>query len=187
MNRQHSSHFRQVESAPFTLTSDGLKVLQCHSRGDIRFSPFGWRVIAFSQTRTIEDHYQSAKVFDGERIPRDWREAKELKRARVRQVAWQIGALRLPTRQSADGAFALNDFGIQWYCLLWARYIRPHPELIEHARGFDLFHDPFASNFPFSQAKVWELVAKHADGLERLEAMGAELYALLEAEWLKRR
>ena len=158
------------------------RTLQCHSRGDVRFSPFGARVRMFGRLDNIENHYQSAKVFENGRGPADWREAREMKRAKLRQIGWRIGPRLLKTRQDRGDpkVFALEDFGIQLYCLLWCKYIRCHPELVEHARGFDAFEDPFAGNFPFSQAKVWELVAEHEDGVERLAAMGWELADLLK-------
>lgn len=159
------------------------RTLQCHSRGDVRFSPFGARVRMFGRLDAIENHYQSAKVFEGGRVPADWREAREMKRAKLRQIGWRIGPRLLRTRQDRrdPAVFALEDFGIQLYCLLWCKYIRRRPELVEHARGFDAFADPYAGNFPFSQARVWELVAKDEDGLEKLARMGSGLTELLKA------
>ncbi len=155
------------------------KTLQCHSKGDLRFSPFGARVKAFGKLENIENLYQSAKVFPGEVQPADWREARQLKR--TPQIGWKIGPLRVNTRQDADDPrrFALDDFGIQWYCLLWAKYIRANPNLVTYASNFDAFVDPFAGNFPFCQARVWELVAKRPDGLNKLIGMGAELSGLI--------
>lgn len=44
----------KVIEAPFSINPDGLKVLQCHSRGDRRFSPFCCFVEAFGQKDSIE-------------------------------------------------------------------------------------------------------------------------------------
>jgi hypothetical protein len=135
----------------------------------------------FGRRNTIENHYQSSKVFEDGQIPADWRRAREIKRSGLRQVGWKIGPRLLETRQDPrdPSRFAVEDFGIQLYCLLWCKYVRLHPELVEHARRFDAFADPFAGNFPFSQARVWELVAKEPHGLDRLARMGSELAALL--------
>lgn len=177
--------FRRVVNAPFIVTDSGRRVLQCHSRGDRRFSPFNCIVEAFSVTASIEHHYQVSKVFEGEQRPRDWREAKHFKKPvnkgglGLRQTGWQIGPLRLPVRPNASGtSFVLEDFGIQHYCLLWLRYLLRNPELIEIASGYDDYEDPFRGDFPFCQADVIRQVV--TCGVESLRPMAAELIALLE-------
>jgi hypothetical protein len=178
--------FRRVIAQPFTTLPDGKRVLQCHSRGDRRFSPFNCFVEAFGVTASIEHHYQVSKVFEGDRRPRDWREAKNFKKPvhlggrGLRQIGWQIGPLRLPVRPNASGtSFVLEDFGIQLYCLLWLRYLLRHPELITIASEFDEYEDCFRGDFPFCQADVIRQVVK--SGVESLRPMAAELTTLLAA------
>lgn len=178
--------FRQLITKPFIVLPDGRRVLQCHSKGDRRFSPFNCTVEAFGATASIEHHYQTSKVFEGERRPRDWREAKRLKKPAhlgglgLRQIAWAIGPLRLPVRPNASGtSFDLKDFGIQFYVLLWLRYLLRHPELITIASEFDEFEDPFRGAFPFCQADVIRQVVK--SGVESLRPMADELLTLLSA------
>jgi O-acetyl-ADP-ribose deacetylase (regulator of RNase III) len=113
--------------------------------------------------------------------PRDWREAKEFRRRGMRQVGWQIGQLRLPVRPNAEGtSFALSDFGIQAYVLLWLRYLLANPELVRVASEFDEFEDPFRGRFPFCQADVIRKAVR--EGVESLRPMAGELVELLKGQ-----
>ena len=108
--------FRTVIEAPFRKTPDGKRILQCHSRGDRRFSPFCCFLEAFGQTNSIENHYQRAKVFEGELHPKDWKQAKHFKKSGLKQTSWQIGPHRLPCVTNSDG----NSFPVRgpWYPVL---------------------------------------------------------------------
>lgn len=173
--------FRPVTPKPFTTLPDGRRVLQCHSRGDQRFSPFFCKVVAGGKSASIEHHYQTSKVFKGELRPTDWREAKDYQRRGLRQVGWQIGSLRLPVRPNAEGtSFTLSDFGIQTYVLLWLRYLLAHPEVVAAAAQFDEFEDPFRGRFPFCQADVMRKAVR--EGVESLRPMAAELVAMLRLQ-----
>lgn len=173
--------FRTVVEEPVTTTPDGRRILQCHSRGDRRYSPFFCTVSAFGKSASIEHHYQSSKVFAGGVRARDWRQAKQLQRGGVRQVGWQLGELFLPVRSNPEGtAFDLRDFGIQFYVALWLRHLRANPQLVEYAGGFDDFHDPFRGKFPFCQADMIRKAVR--EGVESLRPMSAELLALLAGQ-----
>lgn len=170
--------FRQVIAAPFSVGPGGARILQCHSRGDRRFTPFNCRVTAFRRADSIENHYHRAKRF-GAIAPTDWRHAKQLKRE-LRQTGWQIGPITAPVRSNADGSsFRLADLGIQFYVMMWYRYLRSRPELIRAAAAFDEFEDPFRGSFPFSQADVIRQVVRR--GIGSLPPMFAELEALLRS------
>jgi hypothetical protein len=69
----------------FWLEKDGKRILQCHSKGDGRFSPFNCYLEAFGFRDSIENHYQCSKIFDisgvpgviqNKAVPSNWREAK---------------------------------------------------------------------------------------------------------------
>lgn len=75
--------------------------LECSSRGDKRFSAFH----AIVQGRSIEDWYQSAKIFEDGSTNLSWREAKG--RRAVNQEALSV-----------------------FYETLWRQYLREHQELI---------------------------------------------------------
>jgi hypothetical protein len=169
---------RQVIAAPFSLGPGGVRILQCHSRGDRRFTPFNCRVVAFGREDSIENHYHLAKRF-GSVAPRDWRHAKELERSH-RQTGWQIGPVAALVRSNAEGSsFRLDDLGIQFYVMLWYRYLRTRPELVQAAAEFDEFEDPFRGSFPFCQADVIRQVVR--ESVESLRPMFAELESLLRA------
>lgn len=158
------------------------KTLECHSRGDLRFSPFGARVTVDLVNRTIEDHYQAAKVFEGSVQARDWRHARELKKSGARQIGWKICGMFFHTKEDPAAprlTFDLTDMGIQFYILLWLKYMQDEPHLIAYAAQFDEFRDPFAGSFPFCQARVWETAARGRTGIAELEAMCAPLREII--------
>lgn len=172
--------YSPILEAPFSTLPDGRRVLQCHSRGDKRFSPFCCPVTAFGVHKSIEDHYQSSKIFEngevveGELQPANWREAKRLQKAGKRQVAWRIGHIKIvPVRNASGDSFTLADFGIQFYIGLWHKYLLANPHLVEIAREFDEFEDPFRGKFPFCQADVIRQCVSH--GIDSLKPMYAEL------------
>ncbi len=169
---------RQVIHAPFVVGPGGIRILQCHSRGDRRFTPFNCFVSAFGRQDSIENHYHRAKRF-GERAPRDWREAKALKAAH-RQTGWQIGPVAADVRSNPAGtSFRLDDLGIQFYVMLWSRYLQARPDLVAAAAEFDEFEDPFRGAFPFCQADVIRQAVR--GGVESLRPMFTELEAMLRA------
>jgi hypothetical protein len=157
---------------------NGQRILQCHSWGDQRYSPFYCMVEAFGIIHSIENHYQRAKVFAGSPPVRHWKEAKQLAQAGVRQVAWQIGPYRFPVQSNEAGnSFTLDDWGVQWYAGLWFKYLILHPERVDYARQFDDFEDPFQGNFPLSQAEIIRIVTRH--GIDALRAYCQPLFAAL--------
>ena len=171
--------YRQVIARPFSIGPRGERILQCHTRGDSRFTPFNCVLTAFGRRDSIENHYHRAKRF-GDIAPRDWREAKALK-TRLRQTGWGIGPVTAPVRSNVDGtSFRMEDLGIQFYVMLWFRYLRPRPDLIAVAAEFDEFEDPFRGSFPFCQADVIRTVVR--EGLDSLRPRFAELETLLRTQ-----
>ncbi|MCT7971188.1 hypothetical protein [Laspinema olomoucense] len=175
-----------------------MKVLECHSKGDTRFSPFFSDVSVFGQKKSIENHYHCAKVFEVYPenifrrpqsniisyngfnhgiIPGDWRESKALSKAGHQQVAWKIGNIILPIRSSEGKRYELNDFGVQFYILLWYKHLMLNKWKIEYVKQFDEFRDPFKGTFPFCQAEVMKLVKEK--GLPGLKEMADELWQLM--------
>lgn len=174
--------FRVVSTEKFTVVPGVGRVLQVHSRGDQRFSPFCCFVRAYGRTDSIEQHYQTSKIFEGGRVPRDWREAKRLAKRPphglgLRQTGWLVGGRELARRNAAGDRLAMDDPGLMYYLRLWSRYLTENPGLVEEARRYDAFCDPFEGTFPFGQAKVFELVAR--EGVGALAPMFAPLLVLL--------
>lgn len=155
------------------------KILECHSKGDVRFSPFFARVKAFGVVDTIENLYQTSKVFvryDELIRPIDWREAKRLQK----KPPQGEGLPRWPEFVLPNGVWAPVKFHVfGWYSSLWVKYLDAHPELVEFAKDFDDYHDPFKGNFPLCQADCVRLYVKH--GREALFAHCSEFFAWLKA------
>lgn len=122
-------------------------ILECSTKGDIRFSAFGARVKVFGVENTIESHYQQAKVVItgrdvyGEPI------------AYVAGKGKRPSAMRLMKRA---GIYTYLDvkYITPFYKLLWVKYLDEHPELVEYASQFDDFHDMFKGKSINCQADV---------------------------------
>lgn len=137
------------------------KVLECSSRGDVRFSALHARVSVFGRTAAIEEHYQLSKRF-GAKKPRSWRDAKGRKPTHL-----EIGDRVLPV-----------EYLTAWYAALWLKYLDQHPELVEYARTFDVFRDSFAKPGTNSQAEMVRLYAKQ--GRRALLALAAPILRVLQ-------
>jgi hypothetical protein len=104
-----------------------MKTLQCHSRGDKRFSAL-FAVVEFNgKQATIEQHYQLCKRFEGKPVPKQISDSKGKTPSHI-----VVARKRLP-------ASAINGF----YTYLWLKYFQAHPDLLAYARTFDEFHDMF--------------------------------------------
>jgi hypothetical protein len=134
-----------------------VKILQCHSQGDTRFSPFFCWLEAFGVRNSIENFYQTAKVFvdkDGSLIyPANWREAKFYEKELRLPLYLQI---RLPNKQFLPAKYIIYG----WYSSLWLKYLDLHPELVDIAKGYDDYEDKFKGNFPLCQADCIRLYCK---------------------------
>lgn len=180
-------HYQRVR-----VDGNGLRFLQCHSRGAKEYSPFFCSVEAFGETRSIEDHYQSTKVF---RMPQghfikasDWREAKALQDYKPLHgedlILPQRVGFELPNGlKLGNSNVVVEDLVIQWYIALWHKYLRRNTHLIDAAQGYDGFEDIFEGAFPFSQAKVIEKCVK--DGIHSLYPMYSGLREALATHQLQ--
>lgn len=115
-----------------------MKILNCSSRGDKRFSAFYARVSVFSKIDSIENHFQLSKRINGRPAPTTWRDMKG-----KRPDYFVVGQHRIPAELLSA-----------WYALLWVKYLDAHPELVQYAKGFDSFYDPFAKPGRNNQAEV---------------------------------
>lgn len=160
------------------------RILQCHSRGDKRYSPFFCYVKAFGRVDSIENHYQRAKRFEGCPPPLNWQAVRDWKRRGLKQIAWLLGSYRLPVKPNERGtSFAIDDWGVQYYIALWHRHLSEHPEKVEFARQFDEFENPFKRNLPFCQADVIRVAAR--EGVKALVPYFAPLKQLLDAPYIE--
>ena len=105
-----------------------MKVLECSSKGDKRFSAFYARVKVYGKLDSIENHYQLSKRF-GTVVPRTWKDAKG----------------KQPTHFCVGNVNFEVEHLTAFYKLLWYKYLRANPPLIDYANQFDDFNDIFKS------------------------------------------
>jgi hypothetical protein len=114
-----------------------MKVLECSSVGDIRFSAFEAKIKIMGRLDSIENHYQLSKRF-GNKVPSSWREAKGKNHTHI----------------NINGIDYDKSLTSQWYKLLWCIYLDKNPNLVEYARGYDNFRDSFKGKSVNCQADV---------------------------------
>ncbi|MCR8641413.1 hypothetical protein NV379_01975 [Paenibacillus sp. N1-5-1-14] len=114
-----------------------IKILECSSKGDKRFSAFYAKVKAWGKYDSIENHYQLCKRF-GNNAPSSWRDAKG----------------KQPTHIELNGKSYELSYLSQWYKMLWVEYLDKNPELVKYANGFDEFNDIFKGKSLNCQADV---------------------------------
>lgn len=154
---------QEVFEGKIRVDEAGLRYLQCHSRGDTRFSPFYCYTTVYGSSNNIENHFQRAKQYE-DFIVNDWRDAKKAKEQNLVQTGWKIGEKIFPVITNDKGIYLMKDWGIQFYIALWYKYLRTRGHLIEYAakEKFDGYEDPFAGTFPFCQAKLIQYCVKNS-------------------------
>lgn len=117
-----------------------MKVLECSSKGDKRFSAFYAKVNILGTFQSIEQHYQYAKIFYIEdqhgdiklESFTDIKKIKQLQRQGNAPVRFRVGKYDYPI-----------EYLTMYYKLLWLTYLDKHPELVRYASQFDEFTDMF--------------------------------------------
>ena len=99
-----------------------MKVLECSSAGDKRFSAFYAYVEFNGVVDSIEHHYQNVKFKEND--------VRCRKGERVHYI--KLFDKVLPP-----------DMLTPFYRYLWYKYLRANPELVAYARQFDSFNDKF--------------------------------------------
>jgi hypothetical protein len=141
-----------------------MKILECSSKGDTRFSAFYARVKIYGIEDSIENHYQLAKRF-GDVVPKTWKDAKG----------------KTPTHMHLNGHDMDVKYLSPFYKLMWVKYLDEHPELVRYANGFDDFNDIFKSkNSVNCQADVIRQYIKEGRGSIMEEC---EEFILLLKSW----
>ena len=124
-----------------------MKILECSSKGDKRFSAFYATVSIKGVVKSIETWYQESKRDVNDSIP-----------GKGKYVAYMVNPFnghKLPST-------CLSDF----YKTLWIRYFNQHPELLEYAKGFDTFNDMFRGKCINCQADVIAECVKNFDSFK---------------------
>lgn len=139
-----------------------MKVLECSTKGDKRFSALTAKVMVKvngeEKFDSIEVHYQNAKEYLDEFgnfvKPKDWKEAKHWQHKRRKPVRLNINGIILPL-----------DFLSQYYKTLWVKYLDANPSLVEYAKQFDDFTDVFRTETTMNcQADVIKQYVKEGRG-----------------------
>lgn len=112
-----------------------MTCLQCHSKGDKRFSALYAKIHLFGEYDTIESFYQLSKRFNNI-IPRNIKSAKG----------------KYPTHLIIHGNWFPNSDLTAWYDFLWYKYFTQNIELYKYAMRFDTFIDIYASSNGNNQA-----------------------------------
>jgi len=110
-----------------------MKILECSTKGDKRFSALHAKVSVSNKIDTIENWYQLSKSFNDVR-PKDYKEAKYLQHRGHEVTSIFIGGKELPP-----------VFLTQWYTILWLGYLDSNPDLVAYASTFDDFTDSFCT------------------------------------------
>jgi hypothetical protein len=132
-----------------------MKTLECHSKGDKRFSALYAKVtlniLGQKETKTIEEWYQKSKYFGRDYFPCSTiKDAKNYQKKGLKPVGIWLGIEVYPVK-----------YLTQWYKILWIKYFKENPALLQYARKYNKFNDPFAGkNTVNSQADVIKECAK---------------------------
>lgn len=111
-----------------------MKILECSSKGDKRFSAFYAEVEVFGRRTNIERHYQSCKRFNDTTI----------KKAKGKAPDYiVVNNIKLDVK-----------FLTPFYKLLWLKYLDSNPALVEYAKQFDDYNDIFKGKSINCQADV---------------------------------
>lgn len=142
-----------------------MKVLECSSKGDKRFSAFYAKVEVNGKMASIEEHYQLSKRFKDEQgkyvIPQKVMDAKG----------------KTPVHFVLGGKIYDVSYLSSYYSLLWVKYLDKNPELVQYAKDFDDFTDMFRGSSINCQADVVKKYVKQ--GREAILKENKEFLTLL--------
>lgn len=113
-----------------------MKVLECSSRGDRRFSALYAKVTFDDYSDTIEHHYQGCKRFNG--------------------VQGSYGRVKgkKPDYIEVKGRHLEVKYLTPFYNMLWLIYLDSHPDYVEFLKQFDDYNDMFKGKAYNCQADV---------------------------------
>lgn len=101
-----------------------MKILECSTKGNRKFSAFYAKIVLFRRYDSIENFYQNAKGFN---IYTDHPKGER------------------PDFMILEGEVFPKEYLKPFYELMWIKYLDMHPDLVKHASGFDEFNDIFRS------------------------------------------
>ncbi|MBQ8999309.1 MAG: macro domain-containing protein [Clostridium sp.] len=130
-----------------------MKILECSTAGDKRFSAMVAKVSVNGVIDTIENHYQKSKAFLDENG--DLYTVNASKEAKGKKpVAFKISGYYLPL-----------SYGAMFYDLLWYKYLKANPELELILEKYDDYSDRYKSRVAYNcQADSIRRYMKDKDG-----------------------
>lgn len=119
-----------------------MKILECSSKGDKRFSALYAKVSVFGVYDSIENHYQKSKVFEvietGEYVTFD--SFRKVKAAQYRTKEFRLKGFLFNNKLLPIQYLTI------WYKSLWAKYLESNKYLIDVIYQYDSFVDSYAKN-----------------------------------------
>lgn len=125
-----------------------MRVLQVSTRGchlGKQFSAFNAKVLYNGEIKSIEEHYQSAKRFNGEKLL-----AKQAKGKK-------------PTEVNIYGKNYSPTMLTPFYYLLWFKFYSENNELVDRARAYDDYNDMFKGGSINCQADTLRLYIRNKE------------------------
>lgn len=119
-----------------------MRVLQVSTRGchlGKQFSAFNAKVLYNDKLKSIEEHYQGAKRFNGEQLPSKQAKGKK------------------PTEVNIYGKNYPPSMLTPFYYLLWFKFYIENPDLVNRARAYDDYNDMFKGGSVNCQADTLRL------------------------------
>lgn len=110
-----------------------MKILECSSKGDKRFSAFYAYIKLYGVSDSIEHHYQNCKRFN-------------VKPFKIKGT--------VPDYIEINNTKYESKYLTPFYKLLWVKYLDEHKDLVEYAKEFDDFNDIFKGKSINCQADV---------------------------------
>jgi len=110
-----------------------MRILECSSKGDKRFSAFYAHVSVYGKNKSIEDHYQSCKGFN-------------IKPIKIKGAT--------PDYIIINNIIYNKKYLTPYYKLLWVKYLDEHKELVEYAKNYNDYNDIFKGHSVNCQADV---------------------------------
>lgn len=139
-----------------------MNILECHSRGNLNFSPFGANVRIGNVTKTIEDWYQGSKLKEDGTYCTDWKDGKG-----VKAVHYNLNGVVFENTS--------EEVGINVLTALWIIYLERNPLLVYELNLYDEFHDMFdKDSSPLSQASMLKRI--RFSGLDKIREEVRDYY-----------
>lgn len=155
------------------------KILEVNTQTSL-INGFRAKVNAYGWYNSIENHLQFSKRFilpDGHEVsPTSWKDAKLMAKSKDQGGLGfnQSSYFKLPNGQMVPTKYYL----IGWMTHLWLVFLDKNPKVVEYAKQFDKFTDPYRGHSLVGVDTCVSLYAK--EGRESLEARCWDFYGYIQ-------